>query len=174
MKTNWKEIAIKIGSIQSTNDTLEKGGMEFAKRALEEILGDEWIEDAVEHAISGDPGSEIAMNCLRYIESIRAAKYAYKVYKESSIYDERSMAVWLIMHLRVKESFDWIEEFLNDESVIDWGIGLLDQLLWCEIIDNEQEQERIDSLFELADKNSEGRLKDNIDFIKDYLKQRKE
>ncbi|MFC2107522.1 hypothetical protein ACFLRY_04205 [Bacteroidota bacterium] len=144
MRTHWKKIALKIGSIQSENDTLEQGGTEFAKRAMEEILGEEWIKDAVKYAMDGEIGSEIAMNCLRLISSVEAAKYAYCIYIESE----------------------------KDEAVMDWGIGLLDQLLWCEIIDYNQEQERINSLFELAYNNSNGRLKDNIDFIKDYLKQR--
>jgi hypothetical protein len=55
------------------------------------------------------------------------------VYKTSD--GERAeQAVWLIKHLANPISFDWIEEFLNDNNAIHWGIGVLDQLLWTEQI----------------------------------------
>jgi len=167
MKTDWDKIDKQL------SEEIQSYGTHRAEKALEVILGDEWIEDAVKKTFdfNGHSG-ELAMNCLRHISSSKAAKIAYKIYQEDNQNDRKSMAVWLIKQLAVKESYEWIEEFLNDKKVIVYGIGVLDQLLWCEIIDYEEEQERIDFLLELTLKNSNGELKDNVDFIKNYLNER--
>ncbi len=131
-----------------------------------------WIKEAVEKAIFNEPGAELAMNCLRLISSELAADYAYSIYQSDFDADRKNMAVWLIKHLTVRKSYHWIEEFLNDKSVIGWGIGVLDQLLWTEKIDYEKEKGRIDYLLNIALTNSNGELKDNVDFIKEYFKAR--
>lgn len=111
------------------------------------------------------------MNCLRHISSEKAVDYAYSIYKLDPNIERKRMAVWLIKHLVIEKYYLWVEEFLNDKNVIGWGIGVLDQLLWCKKIDYEDEKPRVDYLLELADKNSDGLLRDNIDFIKEYLKE---
>lgn len=171
MKVNWEKIGIEIGSITKSG---ESGGSEFANKAFEQILGEDWIKQAVDKAISTEPGFELAMNCLRHISSEKAAEYAYSIYKTDKEGVNRKMAVWLIKHITVEKSYDWVEEFLNDSDVMGWGIGVLDQLLWCEKIDYEDEKEQVDYLLELAMTNSGGELLENVEFIKDYLKTREE
>ena len=171
MNTDWKKIGIEIGSI---TENFEIGGTEYAKLAFENILGEKWIKGTVEKAISNEIGAELAMNCLRLISSKLASDYAYSIYKPDINPERKNMAVWLIKHLAVNKSYDWIEEFLNDKNVAGWGIGVLDQLLWTEKIDYEDEKNRIDYLLNLAVKNSNGELKENVDFINGYLRERAE
>lgn len=167
MKTDWNKIDRELSK------EIQSYGTHRAEKALELILGDEWIKEAVNKAIYfGDNSSELAMNCLRHISSSKAAKFAYSIYKNEKDDGRKSISVWLIKQLAVKESYEWVEEFLNDTKVIGWGIGVLDQLLWCEVIDYEEEKKRIDFLLELTLKNSNGELKDNVDFIKNYLTER--
>lgn len=166
MTTDWRQLATQLGSLR--DDGSESGGDSFAQHAFDEILGDEWIESTVEHIISFGRGRELAMNCLRYLHSAKATKYAYHVYKTSE--GERAdQAVWLIKHLANPIAFDWVEEFLNDKDVIHWGIGVLDQLLWTEQIPY---GDKAKSLLELADRNSNGQLKEQTDFIRQYLHER--
>lgn len=165
MTTDWTTLAIQLGSLK---DNSESGGDTFAQQAFDEILGDEWIESTVEHIIAFKRGRELAMSCLGYLHSAKATKYAYEVYKSSG--GERAeQAVYLIKHLANSISFDWVEEFLNDKNVIHWGIGVLDQLLWTEKIAYDDKSR---SLLELADKNSDGQLKDQTDFIRKYIEER--
>ena len=167
MKTDWDKIE------NETQEIISGYGSKTAEKAFELILGDEWIKDTVNKAIQYDGGSsELAMNCLKLISSEKAADFAYSTYKNDNDSENKAMAVWLIKHLAVKKSYYWIEEFLNDKNVIGWGIGVLDQLLWTEKIDYEDEKEKIDYLFNLALTNSNGELKENVDFIKKYLKDR--
>ncbi|MFL5742603.1 MAG: hypothetical protein ACJ75B_20435 [Flavisolibacter sp.] len=166
MTTDWTRLAKQIGSFR--DDGSESGGDSFAQQAFDEIFGDEWIESTVEHIISFKGGRELAMNCLRYLHSTKAAKYAYHVYKTSD--GERAgQAVWLIKHLANPIAFDWVEEFLQDENVIHWGIGVLDELLWTEQIPYD---DKAKSLLDLAERSSNGQLKEQADFIRQYLLER--
>ncbi len=131
-------------------------------------MGDDWIKEAVDHIVSIAPGSEIAMNCLRMLRSKKAVIYAYQIYRNSAG-NKAAQAVWLIKHIAHPISKEWVPEFLNDKNVIGWGLGVLDQLLWTEQI---QFDESIQSLFDLAIKNSKGQLQEQVDFIKEYLDQR--
>lgn len=169
MNTDWKQVGIEIGLI--TNNS-ESGSTEYAKLAFENILGEKWIKEAVEKAMTNDQGSELAMNCLRHISSRLAADYAYSIYQSDLNLERKKRAVWLIKHLAVSNSFDWIEEFINDNNVIGWGIGVLDQLLWTEEIHYEDEKVRIEYLFNLAISNSDGELEEKVEFIKKYLMDR--
>ena len=164
---NWDELDKRLTS----EFNVQGMGTHRAQKALETILGDEWISEAVEKAIDyNGHSSELAMNCLSHISSLKAAKMAYEIYKTDKDEDRRRMSVWLIKHMHVKESYEWIEEFLNDKEVIGWGLGVLDQLLWCDVID--YEDERINYLLDIALLNSAGELSVNVDFIRRYLKEK--
>lgn len=166
---NWDELDKRLTS----EFNVQGMGTHRAQKALETILGEEWIKEAVEKAIEyNGHSSELAMNCLSHISSLKAARIAYDIYKNDKDEERRRMSVWLIKHLHVKESYSWIEEFLNDIKVIGWGLDVLDQLLWCDVIDYEDEKERVDYLLDLALLKSNGELKNTVDFIKEYLKEK--
>ena len=171
MNTDWIKIGTEIGSITENSDC---GGTEYAKLAIENIFGEKWIKETVEKAISNEPGAELAMSCLSHISSEIATNYCYLIYQSDPNPERKNMAVWLIKHLAVKKSYDWIEEFINDKNVIGWGIGVLDQLLWTKKIDYEDEKIKVDYLLNLAIENSNGELKENVDFINEYLNERDE
>ena len=165
MVTDWKELATHFGSLHESG---ESGGDSFAQKAFDEILGNEWIESTVDFIVAFKPGQELAMNCLRYLHSEKATKYAYDVYK-SSEGERADQAVWLIKHLANPISFEWIEEFLNDSNVIHWGIGVLDQLLWTEQVPYD---DKAKALLDLADRNTNGESKGSTDFIRQYVEDR--
>jgi len=168
MVTNWKEIALKIGSLNV--DGSEAGGDSYGQAALEEILGKEWVESTVDFIISFKRGGEAAVACLRLIHSSRAAIYAYSIYK-SSTGERANRAVWLIKQLAHPVSYQWVEEFLNDANVIGWGLGVLDRLLWTKQISYDEKAEK---LLQLSLTNSEGQMTYKVDFIRSYLQARTE
>ena len=165
MKTDWTQLARQLGSLHNGG---EYGGDSFAQQAFDEIFGDEWIESTVEHILSSKQGKELAMNCLSYLHSTKATNYAYQVYRTSDK-ERAAQAVWLIKQLANPISLNWVEEFLNNSNVIHWGIGVLDQLLWTEQIPYD---DKVKSLLELADKNSNGQLKEQINFIRQFINER--
>jgi hypothetical protein len=165
MITDWGEIGRQIGSIREDG---ESGGDDYARAAFEAILRDEWITSTVDYSISFRPGREVAMNCLRLLRSEKAALYAYEIYKTSTG-ERASQAVWFIKQIAHPVSIFWIEEFLNDPNVIDWGLGVLDKLLWAEEMPY---NEKVQSLLDLAVFNSKGMLREHVDFIKKYVENR--
>ncbi|MDO6432622.1 hypothetical protein Q4E93_18600 [Flavitalea sp. BT771] len=165
MITDWAEIGRQIGSIREDG---EAGGDDYATAAFETILGDEWITATVEYSISMKRGQEVAMNCLRLLRSEKAVLYAYQIYK-SSTGERASQAVWFIKQMANPISISWIEEFLNDPNVIEWGLGVLDKLLWGEEMPYD---EKAKSLLDLAVTNSNGILQEHVNFIKEYIAER--
>jgi hypothetical protein len=164
--TDWTQLARDVGSLQGTS---ESGGSKYACRAIEQLLGDERIREAVEHIVAGRPGSELAMNVLRHIESERAAQVAYEVYRASSG-DRASMAVWLIKHIAHPSTVAWVPELLADPNVAGWGVGLLDQLLWCERV----EPHEVEHLLIAAEQHAAESVREQAAFIRVYLRERAE
>ena len=163
MITDWKELGKQIGS---TQDGREVGGDHFARIALQEVLGQQWIEATVEHIVAFKAGAELAMNCLRLLHSEKAVQYAYHIYKSSSG-ERASQAVWLIKQIAHPVALEWVEEFLNDDNVMGWGVGVLDQLLWGEHITFDA---RVELLLSFAEKKVQ--LKDQVAFIREYVLER--
>lgn len=163
MITDWKELGKRIGSIQ---DGREVGGDHFALIALQEVLGQQWIEAAIEHIVAFKAGAELAMNCLQFLRSEKAVQYAYHIYKSSSG-ERASQAVWLIKQIAHPVALEWVEEFLNDDNVMGWGVDVLDQLLWAEEITFDA---RVEQLLSLAE--SKAQLKGQVDFIREYIRER--
>jgi len=161
MITDWKELAERLGLIHNDG---ESGGDRYAEQALQEILGEEWILQTVEHILSYKKGSEIAMNCLRLIRSKKAATLAYQIYKSSSN-DRADRAVWLIKHLEHPIAITWVEEFLDDDNVKHWGLGVLDELLWHELVP-------YDDYTKALLEKSENVSPEQVQFIREYLAER--
>lgn len=164
MSIDWTGLAREVGSLQETD---ERGGTFFAELALESILGEENIRNAVNHILEFRPGSELAMNVLRHITSLKAIEMAYLAYKTSEG-ERAAQAVWLIKHIAHPQSQAWIREFLLDDNVAVWGIGLLDQLLWSWRI----EPETVEDLLVMAENHQIENVREQAAFIRGYLKGR--
>ncbi|MBY9007375.1 MAG: hypothetical protein KGD63_11525 [Candidatus Lokiarchaeota archaeon] len=171
MKYNWKELAIRVGSLEydsSGNKKHEYGGTSFARDALELILGKDEIKEMVDYILDYKEAENLVLSILSYIKSSTATEYAYNIFKNSD--GQRAMdAVWIIKHIAHPMSFKWIEEFLDNENVKGWGIGVLDQLLWESLIDEEDAE----YLLKKGENDKDKNIRDNVEFIRNYLNRRK-
>ncbi len=166
MVIDWTALAVEVGSIHPTG---EQGSDLFTQRALAQIIGAENIANAVELILGFQPGSELAMNVLRYISSQEAAELAYQAYRHSSG-EPAGRAVWLIKHIAYPHSLLWIEGFLRDDNVAGWGIGVLDQLFWTHRIDPEDAV--VMALLDLAAQHQNENVREQAAFITTYLHER--
>lgn len=158
MKIDWEKLDA---------EGLKYTGIKSAKQALEKILGEEGIKEAVKHSISFKPGWDLAVGCLRDIESKRATEIAYEIYKISPDEKEREMAVYLIREIADPISLAWVEEFLNDPLVEGWGICLLDYLIWRDNVDAKSEQ--VKHLLEVAENHSSEYVRDQLIWIREVI-----
>jgi hypothetical protein len=163
MVIDWVQLAHDVGSIHETG---QSGGTLFAEAALDKILGEENIRAAVELAISGRKGSELAMNVLRYIRSQRAVQIAYEHYNAG--HENADLAVWLIKHIAHPCSLPWIAGFLRDPKVWGWGIGVLDQLVWGGWIDVAD----VEPLIAQAEAHEDENVREQAAFIRQYVEAR--
>ncbi|MFI2743358.1 hypothetical protein ACG2LH_11510 [Zhouia sp. PK063] len=164
MNTDWSKISELI---KSNNSELTLDGK--SRLAIESFLGKSWIENTVDYIIELKPGWDLAVNCLRILESEYATDYAYNIYKNSTDKNDRRIAVLIIKDIAHPKSIDCITEFLNDENVADFGLGILDQLLWTEKI---EPNELTELLLNLASEKWNGGLKEKVEFIREYLKEK--
>jgi hypothetical protein len=130
IKTDWGAISTKLGLLKYPGSELYEGIN--SSQALEEILGDEWLRDAVNAFIEGTPGNELAIKTLRLIYSPRAAAMAFKIYNENkdTNFDKANIAVWALSDIRTKDSLDYIEEIIKRPEYETQAFGVLRNLIF--------------------------------------------
>ena len=113
MKTNWEELSKRLGVLQPNGSELYTGQ---SMQALEEILGDEWIEHTIDYFIEGGKGNELAIKTIRRLQSNKAAEYAYKVFVENKDTNTQkaSLALWALSDIRMPICMDYVEECISD------------------------------------------------------------
>jgi len=166
---DWEQLAKNVGAIKEGH---ESGSNTFAIEAIEQLIGEDNIREAVDYYIKGGPGAELARFVIWQIHPWSAMEYCYEIYKTDDDLERRRMAVELLRVAADSRVIPWIEEFLvdPDNGIRSWGFGIIDQLLWSELA---QEHE-VDELIKLAEQNSDANLQENIQFVKTYLAKRKE
>ena len=134
MKIDWDSIAETLGS--------QHGGAAVGIQALEIIIGEAAIRDAVECYVRGDSAGEIIRSVLGVIRPLAARDRCYQIFKSKRSLNERQSAVELLRVCAVRETVDWVTEFLADpdEGIQNWGASLADNLAfgqWIEEADCE-------------------------------------
>jgi hypothetical protein len=156
MKTDWQALSKKLGLLKDDGSELYQGIN--SSQALEEILGDEWLQHAVDTFIAGTPGNELAIKTLRFIYSPKAAAMAFNIYNEhkDTNFEKANIAIWALSDIRTKDSLDYVEEILKHPKYEVPAFGILrnlifDHLQWFEeerlltILDNVSEQHKEDA-----------------------------
>jgi hypothetical protein len=112
MKTNWEQLSRQLGVLKDDGSELYQGAN--SSEALEIILGDEWLQHALDTFIEGAPGNELAIKTLRFTNSERVAKMAYKIYTDNkdSNQQKASLAVWALSDIRTPISLDYVQEII--------------------------------------------------------------
>ena len=160
MHIDWDNLAKKLGRES-------QGGTHYAREALSDILSEEAIIEAVEHYISGETGSELARDVLWHIHPKSGMDYCYKIYKEDPDIERRRLAVELLRVVADDRALRWAGEFLNDPDpeIQNWGAGLVDQLLFSNLVQKKDCTELLEIMKNHESKNVRG----TYEFILGYL-----
>ncbi|MCA1626477.1 MAG: hypothetical protein LC742_00715, partial [Acidobacteria bacterium] len=120
---DWKTLAEQLGTLR---DNGEVGDASYARRAIEILLGEEILRQAVDYYISGEPGSELARFVLWQIHPWSAMKHCYHIYKSDAEIEKRRLAVELLRVVADRRAMGWITEFLEeaDPQIQMWGAGV--------------------------------------------------
>ena len=163
---DWEALARQLGAF-------ENGGgysSTMAKQAIEILLGEEIFQSAVDYYISFQPGYELARFVLWQIRPGSAMKHCYDIYKTEKDVDIKRDAIELLRVVADRRALGWVGEFLDDpdEGIQIWGIGLLDQLLWSDLI----EPEEAELFLKQAENHNNPGVRETAESVREYLKDR--
>ena len=121
MGIDWKHIASQVDGL--TPDGRERiVGTEGGRHAIEILLGENNLREAVDYWIDGQPGCFTAEMVLKVARPRVAMERCYEIFKSSTSAERRSAAVFLLACFADVEALPWINDFLNDtEKVVRWN-----------------------------------------------------
>ena len=139
---DWQKLSAELGLLKPDG---EAGGSDDARKALELIIGEDALRASVDHYVACRRGSELARSVLWQLRPWSAMGHCYQIFKGPHELDVRRAAVELLRVVADRRALPWIPEFLNDNDpdIQMWGIGVLDQLLFSELIEPEDAEELI-------------------------------
>ncbi|AFY58355.1 hypothetical protein Riv7116_5994 [Rivularia sp. PCC 7116] len=156
---NWVNIATEVGAIGENGD--EFSSSQMAREAIEIILGKDNLKEAVRYYVAHKPGKELLRGVLWQLHPYSAMEECYRIFKESSNLDEKIDAVELLRVVADKRVLKWVPEFLKHENpgIQNWGIGIVEQLLFSHLCDEEDVAE----ILQQASKHHSKYLRDKAD-----------
>lgn len=131
MKVDWKELAEELGTVDcyTTSDG-------FA--ALFQILGEDFIAEAVNHYVSLHDGWMLAEGVLKLLKPL-GMEHCYKIYKHNDDPEVRQRASYFLKYISDRGVLNYLPELLADpdENVQNNFVEILDQLLFGGLINRE-------------------------------------
>jgi HEAT repeat protein len=115
MAIDWYEVASQLGGIEADGSERVMG-TDGGRRALELLLGEENIRDAVDHWADQKPGEFTAEAVLLIIGSTVAMERCYEIYKAEPASHRAGAAVFLLAEMADSRALPWVREFLEDSS----------------------------------------------------------
>jgi HEAT repeat protein len=159
MAIDWKAIAEQVDGLQPHGG--ERGvGTEGGRRALEILLGEENLRDAVDHFISLQPGAFTAEMVLKIIRSEIVMNRCFEIYRTEPGTERGCAAVFLLACMADEQALPWVREFLEDgnEAVQLNGLAVLQNILYGPLRDEELAIAR--ELFGIAESDSKSSVRE--------------
>lgn len=118
------------------------GSDHAAREALELLLGEATIRQAVDHYIAGRDGAELARSVLWLLRPWSGMQYCYEIYQSNADIETKRFAIELLRVMADRRVLPWIEDFLNDadEGIQNWGIGVIDQMAFKDLVSESEVQ----------------------------------
>lgn len=130
MAIDWTELARDVGALYASG---ESGGDHLARAALAHLIGgDDEIRGAVRHYLECRPGAELVRSVLWLLKSPVAMDECMRVFRSQEPLESRRNAIELLRVIANERALGWLPEILgdDDEHVLRYGIGLVDQLVF--------------------------------------------
>lgn len=166
---DWETLARGLGTLREGGET---GSDQLARQALERIIGEDCLKDAVDYYITGGPGSELARSVLWLLHPWSAMRYCHEIFASEHPVEDRRAAVELLRVVADERAAGWIKEFLEDADTViqSWGAGVLDQLLWSGFV----ERDAVEPLLTQCLNHGNEQVVETARFIVSYLDERED
>jgi hypothetical protein len=110
MAIDWKAVAEKIGGLQPDGNE-RVVGTKGGRRALEILIGEENLRDAVDQFISLQPGAFTAEMVLKIIRSEIVMNRCFEIYKTEPGTERACGAVFLLGCMADDKALPWCVNF---------------------------------------------------------------
>ncbi len=167
----WEALAEQLGAVEDTaHGRAERGSDDLARAAIEKILGEDEFRAAVDHYVARGRGSELARSVLWLVRPDSAMQRCREISTESTDPEARRAAVELLRVVADRRALPWVSGYLDDpdEGVQQWGIGIVDQLLFSDLI----EPEDAEPLLRRAEEHPNAEVRAQAEGIRAFLKSR--
>jgi len=129
MAIDWRALGQQVGDLNVDGGERTTGSTESAQRALELIIGEENIREAVDHWTSFEPGAFTAEKVLLIIRSTVAMEYCYEIYKNEPNTERADRAIFLLSEMADWRFMRWARELMNDRRTRWNTVVALEQVL---------------------------------------------
>jgi HEAT repeats len=132
MAIDWKAIAMQVGDLNWQGNVRKGSGTQSGRRALEILLGEENLRDAVDYFISLGPGWDTAEMVMKLTRSRIAMSRCLEIYKTEPNTERACSAIFLLGSIADDTALPWIPDFFNDgnEAVRLNGLRVLQNILY--------------------------------------------
>ena len=162
---DWAKLAVELGLKAPYGEYC--CGSDDAQRALELMIGEDLLRASVDYYVQQRPASSLARSVLWQLRPWSAMRRCWEIYKGPHTVETRRTAVELLRVVADRRALPWISEFLDDPDALiqAWGAGVLDQLLWSELVD----QQEAEAILRAAEQHSNEWVRERAQFIRSYL-----
>lgn len=169
LEIDWNQLT---SALRLSTPERKAQGSEAARGALEMILGEEAVRAAVDYYVAVKPGYELARSVLWLLRPWSAMARCHELAAPSNEIETRRSAVELLGVVADRHALPWVSEFLDDgdPQVQGWGIGVLDQLLFSDLIEPAEAEETL----EKAERHENAAVREQAEFIRSFLRDRAE
>lgn len=167
MAIDWKAVAKQIGGLQPDGSD-RTVGTQGGRRALEILIGEQNICDAVDCFISLGPGAFTAEMVLKIIQSEIAMSRCFEIYKTEPGTDRACSAVFLLGSMADDTALPWVREFLEDadKAVRLNGLRVLQYILYGPL--NDEETATAKRLLEFAEVDPDAFVRERAQSIRKH------
>jgi hypothetical protein len=168
MGIDWKYLASQVGGLEP-DGTERITGTDGGRRAIELLLGEENIRDAVDCWADERVGAFTAEIVLKIIRSTVAMERCYEIYKSESNTRRAGASVFLLAEMADSRVLPWLPELLRDSSfsIRSCGLSALQMILSGPL--NDEGIEAAKKLLAHAEKDADERLRERAAEIRQRL-----
>lgn len=166
---DWKQLANDLGTLRPDG---ESGGTYLACQALERILGDSEWRAAVDYYVRNRQGYELARSVLWLVRPWAAMERCHELFCYRGEQEVRRSAIELLRVVADRRVLPRVREYLADQDAVVqcWAAGIVDQLLWSELVEVEECE---DLLTEMED-HQNPRVVETAEWIRSFLRAREQ
>ena len=117
MAIDWVTIATRVNGFDE-NGKERILGTRGGRRALEILLGEQNLRDAVDYFIDLRPGCLTAEMVLKILKPVAAMQRCHEIFKTERDRDRAASAVFVLAFCADADVLPWVLEFLQDEHKI--------------------------------------------------------